>query len=291
MHRLHKDVGMAVGLLLFVCLLAQSFFVLSVRLRNQYYAQFYDGIYQMSAANVSGFHVVSVGNRLEKAHYLVDSAKQWSLPLTVLGVGSQWQGLLDKPLHLQAYLQHLPDHDIVMFVDAYDVFIHASSSDLIQTFKSFNKPLVFSTDNWLFPDIDVGSKYPSMPSSIVFRYLNSGASIGYVWAYKEMLKSFFATQCADALGRIHSTKRTLNLHQENDQRCATTYYLSHPDRVVLDHEMKLFAGLNELHNQKYFSVLAGGAILNHITHQRSKVFHGNGFTGKMFLDVLYKRLH
>lgn len=291
MYKLYKDVGMAMGLLLFLCLLVQSFLLLSLQFRNKYYAWLHDGVYQLSVVDETHFHVVSVGNHLEEAHYLLDSARQWSLPLTILGVGSKWQGLLDKPMHLQAYLEHLPDHDIVLFVDAYDVFIHASSSDLIQTFKSFNKPLVFSTDNWLFPDIDVGVKYPSMPSSTVFRYLNSGASIGYVWAYKDMLKSFFATQCADALGRVHSTKRTLDLYKENDQRCATTYYLSHPDRVVLDHEMKLFAGLNELHNQKYFSVLAGGAILNNITHQRSKVFHGNGFTGKMFLDVLYKRLH
>ncbi len=227
-------------------------------------------------------HVVSVGTDWNASKRLILSAHIWQLPLTLLGIGEKFGGFLDKPAKLSAYLKNLPDDDIVMFVDAYDVFINADEARLVNAFKKKKRPLVVAADNWLYPDIDVGRLYPNTPPEILFRYLNSGGSIGYVSAYKKMIAWFKQDRCRDAYGRRY--------HFGHDQRCFTSYYLAHQQDVALDHTQEIFACLNEVHHPGYYEIVSAETIDNRLTMKNSMVFHGNGTSGKLYFFALYDRL-
>ena len=75
---------------------------------------------------------------------LVESTKKNGFELIVLGMNKEWNGLSDKYKYWIEYLETLPDDEIVMLNDAYDVIILDTPDNILKKFKSFNKPVVCS---------------------------------------------------------------------------------------------------------------------------------------------------
>jgi hypothetical protein len=248
-------------------------------IRNHYFSIWRHGVYSSPFQTKQHFRLLSVGSDWHASSKLRQSARAWKLPLQIHGIGRAFPGMISKLRYLQEAISTLHDSDIIMVVDAYDVFVHAGEEKIIKAFKSMGKDLVFSAENWIFPDVEVGKIYPDIPQSILFRYVNSGGSVGYVKAYRQMLKDIMRDTMVDAMGKKHTV--------ESDQRLFTKYFLQNPDKVTLDYQQKIFSNLNDLFDYRYFSFEKKG-IYNHITNTTSLVFHGNGVTGKVYLEALYK---
>ena len=71
----------------------------------------------------------------------------------------------------------LGDDVILLFTDAFDVLVGATAQRIIQVYKSFRSPIVFSAERVCWPDADAAGKYENVQgqaSKYSFPYLNSG---------------------------------------------------------------------------------------------------------------------
>ena len=101
------------------------------------------------------FRLLTVATESKKAEQLIESCKRHDLHLELLGVGEKWQGgvMADGPGggHKVPHYQEvdcvmLMTHDIVMFVDGYDVVINDTQDELVNRFKQFGADVVFGAD-------------------------------------------------------------------------------------------------------------------------------------------------
>ena len=78
----------------------------------------------------------------ENGYYknLKESSRRYNYELVPLGLGMKWGGFTMKFDLMRKYLQTLENDNIVIFVDAYDVFINNNSNYIYEAFKEFNKP-------------------------------------------------------------------------------------------------------------------------------------------------------
>ena len=96
--------------------------------------------------------------------------------IIILGYGKKWNDFYDKVKGTIDFCKTKNDDDIIVFIDDFDsVVIH--TDDIIEKYKSFNVPLVFSKD--LNPSV-VFQKYAqdSIFSTCQLLNLNSGLYIG-----------------------------------------------------------------------------------------------------------------
>ena len=49
---------------------------------------------------------------------------RYSIHVNVLGWGQPWNGYTDKLIGIRDFCEHIPQTDIVIFVDAFDTVIH-----------------------------------------------------------------------------------------------------------------------------------------------------------------------
>jgi hypothetical protein len=153
------------------------------------------------------FHIVTYSTSPEKALYMFESAKFHGVEVRNLAPSTKWNGLRDKLIAIQSFIQELPEDDIFCFIDAYDVILNANTETILETFHSKGVELVFGAEVNLDPPSLKSLSYPE--SSTVFRYLNSGVYIGYIRAIRKML----------AWGDY--------LQIENDQEYISRYYVEH----------------------------------------------------------------
>ena len=111
---------------------------------------------------------------------MVESCKRNKLELVVLGMGKPWNGLSDKYRYWIEYLETLPDNEIVMLNDAYDVIILDTPKNITSKFKSFNKPVVFSIQKGSIIDFT----FPKYFDHVVC----TGNIIGYVKSILHILR-------------------------------------------------------------------------------------------------------
>jgi hypothetical protein len=73
----------------------------------------------------SEFRLVTVANQQRKELKLLkQQSEELGFTLDVLGMGGPWYpGCGMKFVHLQKYVETLADDDIIMFVDAFDIYL------------------------------------------------------------------------------------------------------------------------------------------------------------------------
>lgn len=134
---------------------------------------------------VDDLHVCTVASyRTQNLKKLLLSCKQHHIDLEVLGMGMLNYTHGDKLRYMTQYLKTLDDHEIVMFVDAFDVLIVADKALIFKKFIKMNTPFLMSAEKNCYP-AHLISRYPS--NSHPFQYINSGSYIGYVKNLKEWL--------------------------------------------------------------------------------------------------------
>ena len=160
--------------------------------------------------------------------------KQLLPELVVLGMGMVWKGYIMKYEMLISYLETLKNHDILCFIDAYDVL---PTKNIINLEKQFVK---FSNSH---PDVKmvVGGgiieyKIQKICNDFIFDSsdLNSGTYIGYVKNIKLVLSYILQQSIID----------------NNDQVALVKYAKQNPNDIYIDTNND-FSVLLQNHYNKY----------------------------------------
>ena len=93
---------------------------------------------------------------------------------------------------LRRYINGLPDHDVVIFTDGFDVFWTRDVDEVVGRWLDMKSEVVFAAEKHLWPNKHL--RFP--PSHTQYRYLNSGCFIGRVGELKRILADSAPRQCA-----------------------------------------------------------------------------------------------
>ena len=216
-------------------------------------------------------HVLTCGDDESKMTKLTESAEKFGIkPVNILrgewgGTDMRGPGGGQKLVDLKAYIENnnLPEHDVILFTDAFDVFYYSNLPTIVGRFLAMKTEVLFSAERWLWPDTSL--QFPS--SHTPYRYLNSGTFIG----------------------RVGEIRRMLDFPLENsqdDQLFLQKRFLSGRYDASLDYEGYIFCTNEDQAFRK------GSAIYNPITGCHSCIYHGNGGEkAKAKFNELYESLY
>lgn len=163
---------------------------------------------------------------------------------------------------LRRYLHGLPDHDVVVFTDGFDVFWTSSLEEVVGRYLEMKAEVVFAAEKYLWPNKHL--RFP--PSATPYRYLNSGCFVGRV-------------------GELNRILQTLIHDSADDQLYLHHRFLSGQFDVVLDHEGYIFQTNSEAVK------VANNTVYNSDTRCYGCIYHGNGGEeAKNRFELLYSQL-
>jgi hypothetical protein len=133
------------------------------------------------------FHICTVANYSHpNLIKLMQSCRMHGIQLKVLGMNLPWYGGGTKLVHVRKYLNSLPEQDIVLFVDAFDVLIIADKRMILEQFLKMKRPFIMAAEKNCWP-LYACQNHEGPVSSSPFKYINSGTYIGYVKYLKEWI--------------------------------------------------------------------------------------------------------
>jgi GR25 family glycosyltransferase involved in LPS biosynthesis len=213
-------------------------------------------------------HPLTVGTDRKKCIPLNDSGARMGIYPKNLGSGDIWQNDMSSPAGgrkinlLKEYIADLPDNDVVLFTDAYDVFYADDLDTITRRFLGFNSRILFSAEQYIWPDKSLADKFPE--SETKYRYLNSGTFIAEVGELKKVLDEDISDD-------------------EDDQLYYQKKFLSGEFDIKLDYEGYIFITHEEEVRKEGFQ------LYNPATNTMGCVYHGNGGnTAKIKFKELYK---
>jgi len=201
-------------------------------------------------------HAITVGSddsKCEKLHY---SAERYGFKFKNIGDGVSWNGTDmsgpgggQKINLLKTYIESLPDTDVILFCDGYDVFVANNLDEITRRYLEFKTKILFAAEENCWPEEDLASSFPD--TSDPYKYLNSGLFIGRVGEIKKLI--------SDPI-----------LDHEDDQLYYQKRFLSKKYDIKLDTESYIF----QCHD---FSVVVKyETLFNPKTNCFSCIYHGNG---------------
>lgn len=172
-------------------------------------------------------HVITVGTDENKMWGLEQSAKRHGITYLNLGQGVEWdggtmvgQGGGHKINLVRSHIQTLPDEDLVLFVDGYDVLFTDNIHSIKERFDGFDCDILFAAEKSCWPEPTIAPQFPMTPTP--YKYLNSGVYMGKV----ARLNHFFSEVVANG---------------QDDQLWMQKRYLgANGLNVKLDHEGYIF---------------------------------------------------
>lgn len=168
--------------------------------------------------------------------------------------GSRILGLKLQEVYKFINRDYVHENDVVVFMDAFDVYFCGDKSTVLKRYKEMNKPIVFGGEPSCYPDDTKQKLYPTTNS--FFRFLNSGLFIGRVKELKDCMNNF-SHEFIDEI---------------NDQLWWTNKFLERQDIIELDYNNHLF--LNCVWLREIEVVCNEGKV---IFHNKTPLFiHGNG---------------
>lgn len=172
-------------------------------------------------------HIITVGTDENKMWGLEQSAKRHGITYLNLGQGVEWdggtmagQGGGHKINLVRSHIQTLPDEDLVLFVDGYDVLFTDNIHSIKERFDGFDCDILFAAEKSCWPEPTIAPQFPMTPTP--YKYLNSGVYMGKV----ARLNHFFSEVVANG---------------QDDQLWMQKRYLgANGLNVKLDHEGYIF---------------------------------------------------
>ena len=214
-----------------------------------------------------GVHVLTCGDneaRMEKFNTSCSTA--------VNILSRKWEGgTMDGPgggqklNELRRYIKesNLPDHDVVLFTDAFDVFYINTIPEIVSRYLGMRSEIVFAAEMHKWPDSSL--RFP--PTVTKYRYLNSGCFIGRVGEIRKMLDRDIPDSADDQL----FLQRQFLTGQFNAK-------LDEEQYIFMTHDLKVEARGEKLYNPEtkcYGSVYhgnGGGEAKDHFNSLFKKVF-------------------
>ncbi|CAE8666720.1 unnamed protein product [Polarella glacialis] len=238
------------------------------------------------------FEVVSIVSHLDSFSFMrTNMLADFPLKVKMLGLEGnereKWTNLRKLTL-LHEYVSGLPPEKVVFVLDFFDMVWLGCRRDLVETFRSFGRPLVLGAEFMPYPLWNVSLKripggYPLFPSLDAevsirgplgsrrrpirrwlvkngereYRYVNSGA--------------YFDACC---LWHYDPLPMITEVPQKDDQTAWHAYLLKHRDEVALDYGAQLF--LNALGFDLQDFELRGSQIWARPFQRELCFAHGNG---------------
>lgn len=199
---------------------------------------------------------------------LLESCKSHHISIEVLGLGEPFRGVSEKLLHVQNYLKTLPEEDLFLFVDAYDVLFLTHTKEIIERFLAMNSSFVISVERYCYPHHQLKNRFPKSPTS--FRYINSGSYMGYVGHIKKILEEI-------APVRLFTS----------DQGLLTLHYFEHPEAYAFDVYCQLFLPLAGVIEQELTLDCEKKRVYMEETGSTPCLIHGNG-GGRSIYQSIYE---
>jgi len=197
--------------------------------------------------------------------------------LNILGYNEKWRGFTWKYKLMYKFIENLPDDEIVVFMDGYDVLL-LSTKNLYSNFKSFNKNIVFGIDNH--------NKYTKALYNRVFHNsfikpknaidINSGLYMGYVKYLKLLLEKICINDvCNDP--KMDDQKLIIKLSKTNFFK----------ENIGIDYENKIFFNMSpkNLFTYKSDFKLINNKVIN--KNNEPNFVHGPGNTNMDFIVEAY----
>ena len=224
-------------------------------------------------------HHVTVGTDEWKCKKLYESARQNNIETINLGKGIVWEGGDmnksgggHKVNLLREYISMLPDHDVLLFTDAYDVILNTSLDEITGRYLEFKHDIIFSSERFCWPDEELATEIISTNKTIEpyndtpYKYLNSGMFIGTVKHIKELLNEI--------------------PNDSDDQLYYQKEYISKRHDIVLDLEGYIFTCFDPR------VTIQQGQLYNPVTKCYSCIYHGNGGeSAKEHYKTIYDKLY
>jgi hypothetical protein len=133
-------------------------------------------------------HVCTVASWMHPNLYkLITSCNVHGIQLDIIGMNQPYRNNIDKLRWMNLYCKQLPEDDLVLFVDAFDVLILAQKEEIVSRFLKLNAPMLMSVELYCYPE-KTASFHP--PTSSPFKYICTGTYIGYVKAVNNWLDAF-----------------------------------------------------------------------------------------------------
>jgi hypothetical protein len=246
------------------------------------------------SSSSSSLHIVTYathGGRDDRFCRAVESSIVNKVNLKILGWGKKWMGLSQKLRAAQSYAESVSFYDIILFVDAFDIMFTkaANEENIIKTFKQINKTILFSAECGCWPHVVEDPKicltqYPTTPTP--YRYLNSGAWIGYAGLANIMLKDIEA-------------KAGDNYAMANDQKLVADLYINHQYDVSIDYNAEIFQSMHMTLDpplpycdpKTHLKLNSNKIWENRITHTTPSVIHFNGGGKTHHIDMERQSWH
>lgn len=185
---------------------------------------------------------------------LLHSCALQGITLNILGDGQPFS-FGGKLRWVRDYLEKIPNHEIVMVIDAYDTLVLADEATILKKFQAYKTPFIISTETGCHPFPHYDAFYPASPTR--FKYLNAGSYIGYAGYIKYLL---------DELAPIDD--------EIEDQGLLSALYLHQPYTMKLDYMADLFLSLYQVELNQI--ALEDRHVRSLETQTWPCVVHGNG---------------
>ena len=111
-----------------------------------------------------------------------ESARRFNIEPILLGWNQEWKGLWSKIWLIHEFCKSVGDNDLILFADGFDCLFLSGEEEIVEKFKTFNFPAVFSGENNCHPSQNL-HKFPDVGNG--FKFLNSGGMMfeaGYMAA-------------------------------------------------------------------------------------------------------------
>lgn len=237
-----------------------------------FFVLFCNQIFAYSPAEAGNFRIVTCASKSTKnLEQLLVSAQYYGVDVEILGLGQPYKGNGRKFRYYLDYLKTVPDNDIILFIDAYDIIILADKKTILDTFYKMNVPILVAAEAYCFPFKNLANQFPRTPSR--FKYLNCGGIIGYAGYMKKLFSDL--PPFAD---------------HHSDQGVITKHYLSHLGAYQLDYNAEMFICLQDVFPNELICDPEKKKVYSRISAPYPCIVHGNGLPSKPHYQAIYDEL-
>ena len=158
--------------------------------------------------------------------------------LVVAGIGTQYQGLFDKPKFMYRAIKNgIIKTKYLIACDCWDLVFATSPETIIDVFETFDTEIVFSSEKTCFPP-DRKDEYDKLPFTSSYKYLNSGMIVGYTESILKLLEAMDVESIPDDYwDKDHMV-------HFNDQAFYLDWFLKQPVPMKLDYDQKISTTLH-----------------------------------------------
>jgi hypothetical protein len=185
------------------------------------------------------FYTWCNNSKSDKIQRLLDSAKLQNIDVDTIGEGRDVHkggNLNGKNLWLYEKVCELDENEIVVCTDSFDVIYLTNADEIKQKFLKMNAKIVYSTEClYNHQDPHYLEYYKKMGKGKHYKFLNSGALIGYAKNIKEILEVILNPKHQSSQSSLMSI-----MGEINDQTWVGKYIAENSNKVKLDYDCEIF---------------------------------------------------